>query len=817
MQFTTNRDGWNVNPGDIIKYQNSDLGVVDLIVRVFAVNYGTLQNGEITIDGTQDIYTLPETSYLSSQDTIWVDPVKDPVAVPGAALFEMSYHDIANNYGDGDLETFDEFTAFLQLVVLTPDSASSSFQLWMSGTTTISDYVFNVDGHYAPTVDIVPALTIPTTLGASTETVAYTNGTGIFFDIAVGTYGYIETEMVEVVAMDVTLATITIKRSILDTLPKAHAAGTTIFFVEESFTQALDQFIGDPTGSGGGDTTYARMLTQTDIGVLDINDSSEFSHTFTGRQARPLPPIAVQIDSDFFPIARDQLNGAALGYDFKSRNRLLQITKPYNAWYSETAVNVAETDTDYIVNQYGEDGKLMHIEVHEWQPASTSYIGSVSSLAEYRDAGLNKPGNYITIDADGGAGQPDVNSVSFANNDSTATGTTNLPLVHNDKVYLEFTVDNDSFLIGVKNNSGSYRQADTTNVAYLQYQDNTLVGAVTGTAGSGTLHGGTAGMAIDQDNKKFWLRNINGTWRDGDPATNTGGLSFSTLTETITGQTFFFPAVANDVTTTPISTNVFEFNLGRVNFTHDIPSGFVSYNSPPTGETLIDTGDIGASVVADPDGLNFAFVSGGWEGVKGTAIKSEGRWYSEVVVKSLFNTNFLIGVQESTDAVTGLPAGVGIATWKSDGTVSVDGVGQTAIDTYTVNDRVGVAVDILAGEVRFFKNGGEVGSIYTLTITDVVPMCFAAGNGHAGKFNFVYMPTVFDAVAPPYKYTTYDLYEGETVERLSGSIRFEIYASRGVTINELPEVLESAERFDHTVDRNGWGYQYDNYYDGGDE
>ena len=817
VQFTTNRDGWNVNPGDIIKYQNSELGVVDLIVRVFAVNYGTLQNGEITMDGTQDIYTLPETSYLSSQDTIWVEPVQDPVAVTEAALFEMSYHDLANNYGDGDLETFDEFTAFLQVVTLTPASASASFQLWLSATTTIADYVFNVDGSYAPTVDLVADLPIPTLASGGTVTVSYENGTGIFFDIELGTYGYLETEMVEIVDMDVGASTITIKRAILDTLPKAHVAGSTLFFVEQTFVQGLDQYIGDPTGAGGGDTTYARMLTQTDIGVLDINDSTEFSHTFTGRQARPLPPIAVHIDNVYFPVARDQLNGASLGYDFRSRNRLLQITKPYNTWYDQTTVNIAETDTDYIVNQYGEDNKLMHVEVETWQSGSTSYVGSVSSQAEYRDAGHNKPGNLIeAVSTDGG--QPDVNSISFGDTDAGHRGTVDMPLFHHDKVYFEFTADTDSFLVGVINNSLLYRQVDVTNVAYLQYQDNTLVGEVTGTVGTGTLHGGTAGMAIDQSTKTFWLRNINGTWRDGNPATSTGGLSFSTLVETITGQSIFFPAFANDVTTLPASATVIEFNLGRVNFTHDIPSGFVSYNSPPTGQTLIDTVEIGTNVVADPDGLNFAFVSGAWEGVKGDSIRSEGRWYFEVRPTVILNDNFLVGVQESTDDLLGYPSGAGIVRWEADGTLNVDGVNQTAIDTYTVGDRVGVAVDIFAGEVRFYKNGDAVGNIYAITFVDIVPMCFSAGNGAAGKFNFVYMPTVFDGGSSfPHKYPTYDLHEGETAERLSGSIRFEIYANRTVTINEVEETMESNERFDHTVDRNGWGYQYDNYYDGGDE
>ncbi|PHR58717.1 MAG: hypothetical protein COA47_09940 [Robiginitomaculum sp.] len=822
VQFECNRDGWDVNPGDIVKYNNPELGITNLIVRVFSMNFGTLLNGEITIDGTQDIYTMPETSYLASQETAWVEPIQDPLPSPSTSLFEIPYFEIANNFSEGDQATFDEFTAYLQALVQEPPSASASFQLWLSPDATISNYTFDVDGNYTPSVEIVTALSIPKNLGEATETLSFTSGTGTFFDITEGTYAYVDSEVIEIISMDVNASTITIRRAVLDTLPQTHVANSIVFFAEEGNTQASQQYLADPTGSGGGDTAYTRMLTQTDIGVLPINDSVEFTHTFTGRQTKPFPPSAVRLDNKFFPVALAQLNSESFAIGWKSRNRKLQITKPFASWYNETVVGIVEPTSDFYINYYGEENTLLEVEKVLGLTMATNYGTTYNETRENRASGFTLPGTYINLDAQGGAAQTGDNTVTFSLTDTSATARPDLPLFHSDKVYLEFTADTDSFLVGVSGNDAGIRQQDTANVSYLQYQDDTLVGSITGTIGAGLLHGGTAGVAIDQGNLKFWLRNIDGSWRDGDPATNTGGFSFSTLvTGTITGQTFYHLAFANDTTTLPQSNTIIETNLGRVAFTHTIPAGFVSYNSPPTGRTQIDTVDIGLgfTTTLEDDGLTFTSLSPPtWTRIKIDRVKTEGRFYSEVIIKAIpIQTNFGIGVQPGTFTMSGFGTVLGMARWMADGKVNVDSTVESDIDSYTVGDRVGVAVDYFAGEVRFFKNGGAVGSVYTLTISaDAVPMCIMLSSGHSATFSHVYQPTTFDDPSPPFKYGLYDLYEGETVERKNGSLRIEMYTTRDVTIDLETELIESLVRFDHTTNRNGWGYRYGEYYGGGD-
>lgn len=390
IQFTVNREGWKVNPGDIIKYKNPELGIENLIVRVFSVNYGTLRNAEITIDGTQDIYSLPQTSYLAGQVTNWVEPVQLPVPLSGAALFEAPYYEIATTHSEGDQTTYDEFTAFLQVMANPPISASASYQLWLSATTTLTAYTFNLDGNYTPNVQIVNELTIPR--NGLNQTIAFTNPTGVFFDVELGTYGYLNNEVVEVVGLNVGASTITIKRGILDTLPQPHAAGSILYFAETESSQATTQFIGDPITGTGGDTTYARLLPQTDIGVLALADSTEFSTSFIGRQTRPLAPISLTIQGQFYPVARLNGNGSSTNISWKSRSRQLQITKPFNTWYDSGAANIAEEGTDYYLNIYGESSNLLRSDKIDRLPSGTLYIFNYSAAQEIIDSGATLSG-----------------------------------------------------------------------------------------------------------------------------------------------------------------------------------------------------------------------------------------------------------------------------------------------------------------------------------------------------------------------------------------------------------------------------------------
>ena len=798
VQFDCNRDGWNVSPGDIIKYKNDGLGITELIVRVFSVNYGTLLNGDITIDGTQDIFTLPQASYLAGQETNWVEPVQLPVPSPATALFELPYYEIVTNFSDGDQSTFDSFTSFLQVLATAPASASASYQLWLSSTSSIPDFAFDIDGAYTATVEIVPALAIPTS--ETNETVSFANGKGLFFDIELGSYAYIDDEVVEIVAMDVGVGTVTIKRAVMDSTPQPHSASSILYFVEGQDTQGTLQYIGDPVTGLGGDTAYARVLTQTDIGVLAIGDSTELTIDFIGRQARPFPPAALKIEGDFFPTVRLAPTGDTTTLTWHSRNRLLQITKPFNSFYSTSGVNVSEEETDFYINVHDENDLLVNIIKVDRQPVSTSYTYDYTILDEARDANLIAPGNEVLLDTIS-ATNPSNLAASFPAAGSEARARPTSAIITDEKVYAEFTVDNESFCVGVSNNETLYRATDTLNIAYLRVKDNTVIGSATGSGGTGTITGGIGAIAIDVVAKTFWLRNTNGTWRDGDPQTSTGGISFSTLTTTVVEEQYFYLAVANDGVTAPTEATEISFNFGASAFSHSVPTGFSAYRPDAVATTVVDNAEIGTGLVIGPDLISVSStIVTIWQRAKTITTKTEGRWYFEAIPTRIDDTTHLyIGVQASTGGVATILGAVGEAGWAPNGDVRVDGTVVVTTDTYTIFDRIGVAVDATNNQVQFFKNGEAVGVVHTITVTDIVPSISIRSLSADVRFSFRYLPTIATQTAPPVQFSLFDIVDGPTTQALNNSIRFDVYSGREEVINSETVLIESWQHVNNTL------------------
>lgn len=353
VRITIDRSGWDIVPGDIVKFSWPDYGIANIIIRVFSVDYGNLVNGAITIEGTEDIYSLPSASYIQQQDTQWADPVVAAVPVPLTLLNELPYYEIATNFSPSEQDAFDNNTALLQVLAATPTSASASYQLWLSPTTTIADYEFDIDGNYTPSVIITSALARPN--NTTPQTIVWISSHGILPVVGAGIYGYINSEIVLIQSFDVVAKTITIKRGLFDTIPQAHAAGSRIFFAEGFNVQATPEYMGDPV-TNTGDQVFTRILVQTDINTLDINSAPEEDITFVGRQAKPYSPGQVQIESQFFP---ERLN-ALLGVDLNwvHRDRITQLNPTQASWF-DTGTGSPETGVSYTVRIRGETSNLI--------------------------------------------------------------------------------------------------------------------------------------------------------------------------------------------------------------------------------------------------------------------------------------------------------------------------------------------------------------------------------------------------------------------------------------------------------------------------
>lgn len=841
VTFETGRDGWDVNPGDIISYQNLELGIQNIILRVFSVDYGTLKRGVISIDATQDIFSLPSSAYLTGQASQWVEPIVDPTAVPSFRLYELMYYDIATNYSEGERAAFDGTTCFLQVLAENTVAPSASYQLWLAPTDTEADYRFSLDGIYSSSVVLDADLPKPTAENAPIV-VSFTGGKGLYFDVEIGTYCYLGTEVVEIVGMDTNTNTVTLKRAILDSLPEDHLAGTILYFAEGQDAQSATSYIADPV-TGIGETVFARLLPQTDIALFDISAATADSLSFVGRQARPLPPARFTIEDAFYPIARGD-NNSTTSFGWFSRNRKLQITKPFNSFYQGASGNSLNSATIYEIRVFdGRDRQIFSDDIAANVGFSNLNSGGLTRDVEQGIAGGTIAGNQIYMRRTNTGGVSTGYTGQLSEN---ATADVLLPqtgMIWAEKTYSEFNTDNDKFYVGVTNSGlgtpgdpggagGHVPTATPTNTAYLQVPTNTLIGQITGVIGTGAISGGWGAIAVDRIAKKFWLRNINGTWRDGDPALGTGGFDYSTLLTSQADNEYYIPAIANEVITAPFAVTNVVWNFGQEGFRHAVPSGFVAYRPAPIPKTIVTTAISGPLVTVDPiDDLTVSFASGAWSTATATTQMTAAtgqRKFFQVIPEVITITSLermFVGVQSSTALTNNFINSVGSAAYGNLGQIRVSGVTVDTIEGYTNNDVVGVSLDMVAGTIQFWKNYAKVGSVYSVSFSTILVAAASALQDpmipSRLRFDFSFLPDIQMTMvgAIPLHTDTLDIrHNGNDIVNYPGTLKVtcRTVETRPIVEGGSPDVeIPSFQTFEHTWDRSGYGYNYGLYYGGG--
>lgn len=75
VKFKAKRTAWELLPGDVFKLSWDKLGLSEVIMRVVAVDTGTLTDHTVTVEATEDVYGMPSSTYAATQASGWTDPV----------------------------------------------------------------------------------------------------------------------------------------------------------------------------------------------------------------------------------------------------------------------------------------------------------------------------------------------------------------------------------------------------------------------------------------------------------------------------------------------------------------------------------------------------------------------------------------------------------------------------------------------------------------------------------------------------------------------------------------------------------------------
>lgn len=339
IRLTATRAAWAVFPGDVFRLTWPDYDIADVVYRVLAVNRGTLQDGQIIIDAVEDVFGLPDNTYLVDQGGLWEDPSNEPAPVPYRALLETPYWDLVRNLSAADMDYVDSLSGYLETLAVR--SSNDAVNYTICTRVGVADYAERGNGDFCPSATIVEALTKTTT--------AITLNSGVDLDLVVaGGYAVVGGEYVLISAIDAVALTATISRGVLDTVPAAHVASSRIWFADGY--QGFEQ-----TEYADAETVDVKLLPVTGRGELPLADAPADSLTFDQRQYRPYPPGKIRFDTLEWPATIE--GSADVVLTWAHRDRLSQTA--YIVEQSETSIG-PEASVTYSLEVADEALAVLH-------------------------------------------------------------------------------------------------------------------------------------------------------------------------------------------------------------------------------------------------------------------------------------------------------------------------------------------------------------------------------------------------------------------------------------------------------------------------
>lgn len=322
MTLKVNREGWDIEPGDPIKFSWGAYGIEDMVLRVSKVDYGDILDGAITFECVEDVFGLPATTYSDPQDNLWSDPITGPTAIASEdiKLVETPYFDFATltNY-DIILDELGETDTNIQAMADPGGGVAFGVELW-SKLNSESEYIFRVDDAFTPSALLAQSVShtdqIDIELGSYDVT--------LFDDSFNCLYAYIDDEVVRIDALTEPSgsdpAKITIGRGCLDTIPAEHSLGTRIWF-------GHNYSIWDPTEYQETTTLDCKLLAKTSIGTYALSSATaEQIGPLRARHNLPYPPANVLLGPDSESYPSNIYGNGATDVSWIDRNRLQQTT-----------------------------------------------------------------------------------------------------------------------------------------------------------------------------------------------------------------------------------------------------------------------------------------------------------------------------------------------------------------------------------------------------------------------------------------------------------------------------------------------------------
>jgi hypothetical protein len=219
--------------------------------------------------------------------------------------FELPYYSLVRVIGQAAVDAEIAANAFVGYVA---GAASSSV------VPAINGLLYTDDGsgyEQASILNFSPSGVLLSDISLTGTTLNISAGVGLD-QVVLNSWLQVDNELMAVTGISGSV--VTVKRGVLDTVPRLHLAGATVMFWSE-FPAS------DPTEYVSSDVVAAKITTVNGSGVSDLAGATPMTVNVAGRAARPFPPGRIEFNGVSYP-ANDL--SAPIIVTWAERNRLLQ-------------------------------------------------------------------------------------------------------------------------------------------------------------------------------------------------------------------------------------------------------------------------------------------------------------------------------------------------------------------------------------------------------------------------------------------------------------------------------------------------------------
>ncbi|QJD54406.1 virion protein [Sphingomonas phage Eidolon] len=330
-----------LNIGDVFKFSWGKWGIVNIVMRVTGIAYGTGRNKRVKITCSQDVFNTDTNVVVLVPNSDWTDPSQPPTAVPEQLATEAPYYELVQILGQADTDNKLLTHPEIGYVVAAAGRPTSAINARIN---TDSGEGYTDAGAF----DFAPFGRLVTNIGKVQTSFFIEDGSDLD-EIVEGTHFQIGNELLRIDAIDTETGEVEVGRGVLDTVPQEHLAGDVALF--------WDRYAGfDPTEYVMSEIIDVKVVPISGAGVFPIEEAETMEVTLSSRAARPYAPGDLRVNGESYA---DNLYNGELAISWAHRNRIEQ-TGGHLVDYSEGDIG-PEVGTVYRLQGYI-DGVLDHTE-----------------------------------------------------------------------------------------------------------------------------------------------------------------------------------------------------------------------------------------------------------------------------------------------------------------------------------------------------------------------------------------------------------------------------------------------------------------------